>query len=482
MCFVAASDVWWATVEHEMQRRARSPPVTWSSLDTHKQAERRYELALEEERRQRLSEARATPLRFKKVVSIADHGATGDGRHDDSRALLYAVGNASQGSVVYLPGRYLFGPVTLTGLRHMDLRIDGTVLMASQLFFERKAVRPNATSGSPEQRRMLYAFLTVENSHDVTITGRGTVDGRGMSWWQARKLDPTLRAPVMLLVRNCTRIRVSHLALLRSPFYHVAIVSSRRVLLHRLEISAPVGSANTDGVDVLQSRDVAVYDCWISTGDDNVAIKEGSSRVVVRGGVFFRGHGLSVGSLGENRTRAAVSHLSLEDVTFVKTHTAARIKTWQGGTGSVAHVAFTNLTVAAVRTPIVVDQFYCPSSQHPERCANNSDAVKLVDVSISNFRGYQISGIAASLHCSQAQPCHLDIRDVQLDATPGCGNITRCFNVVLKTPGGLCARGTDMHGYRLDLPSPNQTQSCYNRGAIKQAVQRQQGRLVENDF
>lgn len=418
------------------------------------------------------------PLRFKKVVVLS--GAAADGRHDDSGALMAAVESASQGSVVYLPGRYLLGPVTLNGLRHIDLRIDGTILMPSQQTFEKKAVMPNMT-GSPEQRRMLYAFLTIENSHDVTITGRGTVDGRGMSWWQARKLNPSMRAPVMLLIRNCTRVRVSHLALVRSSFYHVAIVNSRRVLLHRLEISAPVGSANTDGVDVLESRDVAIYDCWISTGDDNVAIKEGSSRVVVRGGVFFRGHGLSVGSLGENGTTSTVSYLTMEQVTFVKTHTAARIKTWQGGTGSVAHVAFTNLTVAAVRTPIVVDQFYCPSSQHPEACANSSDAVKLVDVSISNFRGYQISGIAASLHCSQAQPCQLDIRDVNIGATPGCGNITRCFNVVLKgTPkNGLCASGTDMHGYRLDLPSPNQTQSCYNRGAIKQAVQQRQ---QINDF
>ena len=244
---------------------------------------------------------------------------------------------------------------------------------------------------------------------------------------------------------------MSHLFLRDSPFYHVVVLRSRDVALRRLRIASPPSSVNTDGVDLLASTDVSVDDCWVDTGDDNVAIKEGCARVAVRGGTFYKGHGLSIGSLGEGGTTASVRDVALSGVKFVKTSNAARVKTWQGGRGAVSNVTFANLDVRAVGAPIVVDQFYCPKSQHPGECANASDAVAIDGVRIDGVEGWHTSGVAAMLHCSNAAPCDVQVKNLNVDAAPGCSNVVRCWNVKRPAAGTTCARGNEMHGFRFDL-------------------------------
>ncbi|KAG9150571.1 hypothetical protein Leryth_008042 [Lithospermum erythrorhizon] len=44
------------------------------------------------------------------------------------------------------------------------------------------------------------------------------------------------------------------------------------------------------------------------------------------------------------------------------TMNGVRIKTWQGGAGSVQGVSFSNIQMSEVQLPIVIDQFYCDKS------------------------------------------------------------------------------------------------------------------------
>jgi hypothetical protein len=40
-----------------------------------------------------------------------------------------------------------------------------------------------------------------------------------------------------------------------------------------------------------------------------------------------------------------------------------RIKTWQGGHGLVTNVTYSDITLVAVEVPLLITQYYCPSSQ-----------------------------------------------------------------------------------------------------------------------
>lgn len=65
------------------------------------------------------------------------------------------------------------------------------------------------------------------------------------------------------------------------------------------------------------------------TGDDCVSIQTGCSNIDVHNVNCGPGHGISIGSLGKDNTKACVSKITVRDVTMHDTMTGVRIKTWQ---------------------------------------------------------------------------------------------------------------------------------------------------------
>jgi polygalacturonase len=81
----------------------------------------------------------------------------------------------------------------------------------------------------------------------------------------------------------------------------------------------------------LGTQRVRVRHCTVSTGDDNIVIKEGTSDVLVEDCTFSGGHGASIGSLGEGGSTGTVANVLFRRLKFIRTDFGARIKTWQVG-------------------------------------------------------------------------------------------------------------------------------------------------------
>lgn len=279
-------------------------------------AVQQYEAQAQDERNARLVESRTQYFKLMKafrkgraaIISILDNGALGDGVHDDKEALLSAMAAAQKLAnatpnlrvVVHLPIGHTFfiSPVFLQAASSVELRIDGDIVApemksfpkppsldgelpsgwteASSFLSHKQRETTNASSMvmTPELQRMQYSYIEVAHAHGLRITGTGTIYGNGRPWWRMRKLDPKQRAPVLVLIRDSENVAVTHVELRNSPFYHVVVLRSRRVQLRRLNISTPWLSVNTDGIDILASSQVEVRDCWVSTGDDNIAVRE----------------------------------------------------------------------------------------------------------------------------------------------------------------------------------------------------------------
>jgi hypothetical protein len=89
-----------------------------------------------------------------------------------------------------------------------------------------------------------------------------------------------------------------------------------------------------------------------------------------------------------------------------------RIKTWQGGSGAVSGITFSNIHMDNVRNPIIIDQFYCLS----KGCTNQTSALSVSDILYENIKGtYNIRSPPMHFACSDSVPCtNLTLSDVEL--------------------------------------------------------------------
>ncbi|KAI3989384.1 hypothetical protein MKX01_001553 [Papaver californicum] len=71
-------------------------------------------------------------------------------------------------------------------------------------------------------------------------------------------------------------IRLPNITLQNSPFWTLHPYDCKNVFVTNVTMLAPVvGAPNTDGIDPDSCENMVIEDCYISVGDDEVAIKSG---------------------------------------------------------------------------------------------------------------------------------------------------------------------------------------------------------------
>ncbi|KAI3506542.1 hypothetical protein L1887_21101 [Cichorium endivia] len=163
-------------------------------------------------------------------------------------------------------------------------------------------------------------------------------------------------------------------------------------------------------------------------GDDCVSIGSGCYDVDIKNITCGQGHGISIGSLGNHNSRASVSNITVRDSAIKQSANGVRIKTWQGGYGSVSGVRYENIRMENVRNPIIVDQFYCLTKE----CLNQTSAVVVSDIEYRNIKGtYNVRSPPMHFGCSDSVPCrNITLSEVEL--LPAEGEMVLdafCWNV-----------------------------------------------------
>ncbi|GJN08639.1 hypothetical protein PR202_ga26581 [Eleusine coracana subsp. coracana] len=272
------------------------------------------------------------------VVDVDDYGAAA-ANGDDTEAFLEAWRDACNSSEN--PSTFLVPEGKTYQL--MPVSFHGPCRAASNTAMIR------GTLEAPSNRsvwldRGLQEWITFEGVDRLHVLGGGTLNGNGQQWW-----NNSCKA---LYFRRCTHLIVEDLEVRDSMQMHVAIAYSWNVLVSKLFITAPGWSPNTDGIHVSNSKEVAISDCAISTGDDCIAIVTGSMFVRITGISCGPGHGISIGSLGANNSWAHVSDVLVEKATLLGTTNGVRIKTWQGGHGYAERITFQDITMHNVTNPV----------------------------------------------------------------------------------------------------------------------------------
>ncbi|KAL6636722.1 hypothetical protein ACP70R_024294 [Stipagrostis hirtigluma subsp. patula] len=296
---------------------------------------------------------------------------------------------------------------------------------------------PDRSDWSDKDRRHWIVFRSVDK---LAVNGGGGVDGNGERWWpyscKINKALPCKEAPTALSFHFCTNLTVENLKIVNSQQIHMPIEDCNNVQLARLSIKASGKSPNTDVIHIIRSTDVQVTNCKIKTGNDCMSIENGTHNLHVSKVVCGPGHGISIGILGDDNSRAEVSGITIDTVQLYGTTNGARIKTYQGGSGYAKDITFQNMIMDNVKNPIIIDQNYCDKAKP---CKEQGSAVVVSNVVFKNIRGTTITKDAIKLNCSKSAPCNgVTLQNIDLKMEGGKGPTeSNCQNVKWRKSGNV---------------------------------------------
>ncbi|GMH08714.1 hypothetical protein Nepgr_010554 [Nepenthes gracilis] len=349
------------------------------------------------------------------VFDVTSFGAVGDGSTDDTGAFMDAwkAACAVESGVVLVPAHRAFTITStiFTGPCKPGLvfQVDG-VLMA-----------PDGPECWPESdsKKQWLVFYRLDQ---MTLNGSGVIEGNGEKWWQlpckphrgpnGSTLRGSCDSPALIRFFMSSNVRVSGLRMQNSPQFHIKFDGCDGVEIDRLSISSPQSSPNTDGIHVQNTRSVAIHDSMIANGDDCISIGPGCIDVEIDGVTCDHSHGISIGSLGVQNSQACVSNVTVRNAVIRNSDNGVRIKTWQGGSGSVTDISFENIQMENTSNCIIIDQYYCLS----KACRNQTSAVYLSGVSYANIKGtYNVRTPPIHFACSDTVPCtNITMSEVEL--------------------------------------------------------------------
>lgn len=280
---------------------------------------------------------------------VSTYGAVGDGTTDNTTAVQAALNaaNAAGGGTVEIAAAahaYLCGPITLYS--RTNLQVDAGATLQALPF----GTYPNSTT-SPAH------FVTIASgSSNVEISGGGTIDGNGSAWWTAYDSKAISNRPRLIQVNHADTVRITGVTLQNSPMFHVAFNATNNVTMDGVTITAPATAPNTDAIDPAGEH-YLITGCTLSVGDDDVAVKAGSTfcgDITVTQCTIGTGHGVSIGG----QTNAGVDGFTVDHCTFNGTTTALRLKADATQGGPVQNVTYSDLTMTNVQYPFVIYSYY----------------------------------------------------------------------------------------------------------------------------
>jgi Glycosyl hydrolases family 28/Secretion system C-terminal sorting domain len=416
------------------------------------------------------------------VASTSDF--VGDGKTDNTQQIQAAIDScnaAGGGTVEFTAGTFLTGPITLES--NVTLELDSAATLLGTTYM--KAYYPAGYDTNLSAPSSLQPLITSNKASNITISGKGTIDGNGQPWWTAynaaKASGGTLPArPRLIQLNHSQHITIDSVTLQNSPQFHVSLEYCWYVQVSDVTILAPSNSPNTDGIDPATCHFVYISHCRIDNGDDDIAVKSGKydptdpnagcSNIWISDCTFLHGHGVSIGS----ETSGGVDSMYVDSCTFNGTDNGLRIKSYRGNGGNVRDISYSNISMQNVSNPIWISGYYpsIPSDSDPAQTVTTTTP-DYHNISVINMTstGSPTAGVIVGLpelpitnfllrNVSISSNTGLEVRNAAIDTERTVLNVNSGPDFIIQNNGTLTGlkpvnQGSFPVGFELEQNYPN---------------------------
>ena len=346
--------------------------------------------------------ARIKPPKFpKRDFSILKYGAKAGGTFDCREAINKAIDACSKaggGRVVVPAGEFLTGAIRLRSNVNLHISKGATLKFAT----DPKAYLPLVhTRWEGMELMHLSPLIYAYEEQNIAITGEGTLDGQGKSFfwkWHGNPryggnpdvlsqrpararlyemMDKNIPVeqrvfgeghylrPQFIQPYKCKNVLVEGVRIVDSPMWEVHPVLCENVTVRNINVASH--GPNNDGCNPESCKDVLIDNCFFDTGDDCIAIKSGrnndgrrinvpTENIIIRNCTMRDGHGgITVGSEISGGVRNLFAHDCKLDSADL--WTALRVKNNASRGGKLENFYFRNITVGQVSRAVVEIDF-----------------------------------------------------------------------------------------------------------------------------
>lgn len=301
------------------------------------------------------------------TFNIMDYGASTSAA-DNTKAIQRALDAVpSTGGMVVIPaGTWMFGSADQMTSKTEVLSIKSKTV----LHLCKGATLKLVEYGKAPNNKTIFIGCKNKNQSDIVIEGEGEtsiIDGQGARWWKARDNKEEFNPGAMIRFEKGSRFLIRDLKVQNTPGVNITLSNSNGAnngTVHDVTIYNPSSetkteqpSHNTDGISIW-GHHMNIYNCNISTGDDNVVCDANAQYIHVWNCDFGTGHGASIGSFTKN-----IKHVWFDNITMNGTTAGIRMKTGINSDGTLCGGGeedwkFTNFTMTKVKNPFSIDCYY----------------------------------------------------------------------------------------------------------------------------
>ena len=393
------------------------------------------------------------------TVNLKKFGAVGDGVILNTKAFEKAIAALEKkggGHLVVPAGVWLTGPIVLKS--NIDLHLEvGAVIQFSG---DESLYAVIKTSFEGLDTRRCQSPLSANGAENISITGKGVIDGNGQFWRPVKKSKMTegqwkevlerpggveskkgywvpnqayadaeksanmnvpkastdeewnrikrFLRPVMVSLVNCKNVLLQGVIFQNSPAWNIHPLMCENIILDDVLARNPSYAQNGDALDLESCKNALIVNSKFDAGDDGICIKSGKDKdgrlrgrpcenVVVDGCTVFAGHG---GFVVGSEMSGGVKNILVENCQFLGTDVGLRFKSTRGRGGIVENIFIDNVSMTDIKTDAITFNMYYGGKSVAEMLADGDNPDNTTKMPVNEetpiFRNIDIKNIVCN--------------------------------------------------------------------------------------